>query len=102
MVYGDTYRWELPSNCPVFTVVVVIYHYVERIWRILVTLIYMDNIYGNKKYYPGEPANIHIRLLLNIIEDKNRVITTKEGKGKAPLFCGNGEQIIIIYGDTKV
>ena len=30
-------RWELPGNCPVFTVVMEIYHYVERIWRILVT-----------------------------------------------------------------
>ena len=31
------HRWELPGNYPVFTVVMVIYHYVERIWIILVT-----------------------------------------------------------------
>ena len=31
------HRWELPGNYPVFTVVMVIYHYVEIIWRILVT-----------------------------------------------------------------
>ena len=34
------HRWELPGNCPVFTVVMVIYHYVERIWRILVPPIF--------------------------------------------------------------
>ena len=33
---GERHRWELPGNYPVFTVVMVIYHYVERIWRILV------------------------------------------------------------------
>ena len=26
------HRWELPGNYPVFTVVMAIYHYVERIW----------------------------------------------------------------------
>ena len=30
--------WELPGNYPVFTMVMVIWNYVERIWRILVTL----------------------------------------------------------------
>ena len=39
------HRWELPGNYPVFTVVMVIYHYVERIWRILVTPILIYNIY---------------------------------------------------------
>ena len=34
------HRWELPGNYPVFTVVMAIYHYVERIWRILVTPIF--------------------------------------------------------------
>ena len=37
---GQRHRWELPGNYPVFTVVMVIYHYVERIWRILVTPIF--------------------------------------------------------------
>ena len=31
------HRWELPGNYPVLTVVMVIYHYVERIWGIIVT-----------------------------------------------------------------
>ena len=31
------HRWELPGNCPVFTMVMVIFHYVEIIWRTLVT-----------------------------------------------------------------
>ena len=37
-------RWELQVNYPVFTVVTVIYHYVERIWRILVTPNLLYNI----------------------------------------------------------
>ena len=32
-----------------------------------------------KKYYPGEPVNIFIKSLIIIIQDKNRVITTKKG-----------------------
>ena len=39
--------WELPGNYPVFTVVMVIYHYVERIRRILVTPIFKYNIYDH-------------------------------------------------------
>ena len=27
-VYGVDHRWGLPDNCPVFTVVMVVYHYV--------------------------------------------------------------------------
>ena len=37
---NSSHRWELPGNYPVFTAVMVIYHYVERIWRILVTPIF--------------------------------------------------------------
>ena len=44
LVLSDKHRWELPGNYPVFTVVMVIYHYVERIWRILVTPILIYNI----------------------------------------------------------
>ena len=40
-------RWELPGNYPVFNVVMVIYHYVEIIWRILVTPIFLYNIYDH-------------------------------------------------------
>ena len=37
-IFGTVkHRWELPGNYPVFAVVMVIYHYVERIWRIIVT-----------------------------------------------------------------
>ena len=52
-----------------------------------------------KNYYLGKPFNIHIQLLTNIIQDKNRVITKKKGKGKGklPLFRGNGERLITIY-----
>ena len=39
------HRWELPGNYPVFIVVMAIYHYVERIWRIIVTPNLLYNIY---------------------------------------------------------
>ena len=35
---------------------------------------------------------------MNIIQENNRVITTKKGKGKLPLFRGNVERVIPIYG----
>ena len=54
------HRWELPGNYPVFTVVMVIYHYAEIIWRILVTPNFLYNIYDHEKYYPGELVNIQI------------------------------------------
>ena len=47
-----------------------------------------------KIYNPGEPVNIHIQLLINIIKVKNWVINTKKGKGKLPLLCRNREQAI--------
>ena len=50
-----------------------------------------------KKYYPGETVNVHIQSLINIIQEKNWVISTKKGKEKLPLFRGNGEQEIAIY-----
>ena len=40
--------WDLPGNYPIFNIVMVIYHYVERIWRILVTLNFLYNIYDNE------------------------------------------------------
>ena len=42
------------------------------------------------RYYPDEPVSIDIQSLINIIQEKNSVITTKKGKGKLPLFSGNG------------
>ena len=42
------HRWELPGNYPVFTMVMVIYHYAERIWRVLVTPKFLYNIYDNE------------------------------------------------------
>ena len=44
---GYEHRWELPGNYPVFTAVMVIYHYVERIWRILVTPVFLYKIYDH-------------------------------------------------------
>ena len=63
---------------PVFTVVMIIYHYVEKMWIIIVTLNFLYNICDHEKYYPGEPVNINIKSLINIIQESNRVITTKK------------------------
>ena len=41
-------RWELLGNYPNFTVVMVIYHSVERIWRILITPNFLYNIYDHE------------------------------------------------------
>ena len=49
------------------------------------------------KYYTSEPVNIPIQSFINIIQENHTVITTKKGKGKLPLFCGNGERFIPIY-----
>ena len=49
------------------------------------------------RYYPDETVNIHIQSLINIIQENNWVITTKKGKGKLPLFRGNGERVNPIY-----
>ena len=62
-----------------FTVVMVIYHYAEIIWRTLVTPNFCITYMTMKKYYPGELVNIHILLLINFIQENNRVIITKKG-----------------------
>ena len=61
--YSLVHKWELTGYYPVFTVVMAIYHYVEIIWRILVTLNFSHNIYNHEKYYPGEQVNIHIQII---------------------------------------
>ena len=78
-VLTNKHRWELPGSYPVFTVVMIIYHYVERIWRFIVTPIFYITYIITNIYYPGEPVNIHIQSLINIIQENNRVITTKKG-----------------------
>ena len=75
----DQHRWELPGTYPIFTVVMVICHYVERIWRVLVTPAFLYNIYNHETYYSDEPVNTHIQSLINIIQEKNWVITRKIG-----------------------
>ena len=55
----------------------VIYHYVERIWRIIVTPNYIYNIEDHEKYYPGEIINILIQSLIDIIQKNNRFIMVK-------------------------
>ena len=58
---------------------IVIYHYVERIWIILVTPIFYITYIIINIYYLGEPVNIHIQSVINIIQENNWVITTKKG-----------------------
>ena len=57
----------------------VIYHYVEIIYRILVALIFYITYMIININYPGEPVNVHIQSLINIIQENNWVITTKKG-----------------------
>ena len=64
----------------------VIYNYNDRIWIILVTLKFCITYTNQEKYYPGEQVNMHIQILINIIQKKNRPIYTKKDKGKLPLF----------------
>ena len=75
----SSHRWELTGNYPVFTVVMVIYHYVDRIWRILVAPIFNITYTIVNMYYLDEPINIYIQSLKNIIQENNWVITTKKG-----------------------
>ena len=72
-------RYELSGNCPVFTLVIIVYHNVERIWRILVTPNFCITYTIIKKEFPGEPVDIHMQSLINNIQENNWVITTKKG-----------------------
>ena len=58
--------WELSGNYPIFTVEMIIYHYVEKIWIVLVTPIFLIKYMVTTKCYPGELVNIHIQELINI------------------------------------
>ena len=55
------HRWELLSYYHVFTVVMVIYHYVDIIWRILVTPNFCIKYTIMNNCYPGERVNMHIQ-----------------------------------------
>ena len=59
----------------------IIYHYADIIWRIIITPDFLYNIYHNEISYPGETVNIHIQSLINMIEENNCAITTKKGQG---------------------
>ena len=58
-IHGE-HRWELPDNYPVFTVVMVIYHCVERIGELMLPPIFCITYNIIKKYYPDEPVNIDV------------------------------------------
>ena len=69
----------IDGNYPVFSMVMVIYQYVDRIWRILVTPKNIITYRIVNKYYPGETVNINIQSLLNNIRENSWVNTTKKG-----------------------
>ena len=71
----------ITRQLPRSAVVMIIYHYVERIWIIIVTPIFFITYTIMNKYYPGEAVNIHIQSLINNILENNWVITTKKGQG---------------------
>ena len=68
----------------------VIYRYVDRIGELLLSPIFLYNIYDHEKYYPGEPFNIHINHEQILSIRTIGKLPQKRGKGKLQLFCGNG------------
>ena len=61
--------------------VMVIYHYVEKIGELSLPLIVLYNIYDHEKYYTGVPVKIHKQSLIIMIQENNWAITTKKGQG---------------------
>ena len=55
---------------------------------------YVGVLYHKLRECTGEIVNIHIQSLINILQENNWEISTKIGKGKLTLFCGNGERVI--------
>ena len=49
-----THRRELPVNYPVFTMVIIIHLYVERIWITIFAPKFLYNIYDNEKKLSGK------------------------------------------------
>ena len=96
--WHSRHGWELPGNYPVFTVLMVIYRYVEIIGELFLPPIFLYNLCYHEKYHPCEPVNIHMPLLLNIIQENNRVVITQKVRGKLTLFCGNRKLLFPIYG----
>ena len=80
----------------------VIYHHIEVIGKLSLPPICLYNIYDHQNYYLVEPVNIHIRSIINIIQENNWFITTKNGKVKLPLFRSNGEQVITFYVERRI
>ena len=78
-----------------------IYHYFEIIGEFSLPPFFCITYIIIKKYYQGEPVNICIWSLIYIIQEKNRGNTTKKGKVKLPLFCGNLEKVIPFYADQS-
>ena len=54
---------------------ILIYHYIDRIGEFSLPTMVWYNVYYHQKYYPGEPVDIYIQELINITQDKNLVIT---------------------------
>ena len=70
------HRWKLPGNYPVFFVLMLIYHYVERVGEFFLLLIFLYNIYDNEIYYPGETVNIHVERVITIYLVHCRILGT--------------------------
>ena len=47
------HKWEFRGNFPGITVVMVIYHYVDKIWRIIIHPDFLYNIYNNENILYG-------------------------------------------------
>ena len=80
----------------------VIYHYVERICGIIVTPYFCITYTILKDYYPGEPVNIHTQSSINIIQEKIGKVPPKKGKVRLEIFCCNIKQSITIYAWKEI
>ena len=74
----------------------VIYHYVERICRIIVTPKFFITYIISNTYYPGGTVNIYT-IINGYYSGEQLSNLKKKGKGKLTLFCGIVERVITIY-----
>ena len=53
-------------------------HFVEIIGEFLLPLIFLIIYMIMKKYYPGQPVNIHIQSLINIVQENDWLLPPKK------------------------
>ena len=92
------HRWELPGNYPFFIVGMIIYRYVDRIGELSLPPIFITYIIMRNIIHVNQLIYTYNQYLL-LSRRKIGWLSPKKGKGKLPLFRGNGETVIPIYVD---